>query len=165
MAVQSSRYLLSDKMQALKPYFRLRDAIFELAIDDWRAASPKAKEYIRGKYASLPKWRREEIKDFACMKHLKWYEAAESYDFFHDGEADKYLIDTPYTGAEVWEIMTTGSWNRGGQKDKPYRVSRLPTAAECAKPLDKRFKNCPIERNDFLFASAKKQDNQQDNED
>lgn len=154
MAVNSSRYLMSDKMQLFEPYFRLRDAIFAQALEDWLSASPKAREYLQDKYAKLPAWRRAEVKLLAKEKRLKWFNAAETWDFFHDGWADKLLVDTPYTGAEVWDMMLTGSWNRGGQKDKPYRIPQMPTTTECAKPIDKRFGECVLERNTFLFTLA-----------
>lgn len=131
-----------------KGWFNLREAIFKQALDDWKYAQPYSKGYVLRCFANLGADERKRQLRIARKLKLKWLLAAEVWEFFHSEHADKLLVDTNLTGAEVWRMYLDGSYNRGGIRDKKYHIAKLPTDRECKLPLPKRFED----HTDYSFA-------------
>lgn len=118
-------------------YLELREAIFRQAIEDWEHARKQAREYVLERYAKLDPAEREESLAIAIDLNLYWRGAAETYDFFntpckiggieYPSCADAYLVDLPFSGADIWEMLLSGSWNRGGILDKPLKKDDIWT--------------------------------------
>lgn len=129
------------QLKELRPWFYLRAAIFRQAFMDWEESSQASRDFVLSKYAKWSKADRDEAYSIACEFHLKWRKAADVWNFFHSTDSDTLLIDTKYRGKDVWRMYMSGSWNRNGIKDKPYRIAKLPTTEEAALPLPDKYKH------------------------
>lgn len=151
----------------LERLLTLRDAIFAKAFEDWQNASERSKAYILETYAKLEPFERRRQYRIGKQVKAQWILCAEIYDFFntpgfYGGEevapwADAYLIDLPYTGADLWEMYMTGSWNRGGILDVPYKRYEWLSADEVypRKGKERVLKTPKISwDNDYLFPRA-----------
>ena len=155
MTRPSGRYLMSARLKRYEPYLALRSAIFAQAVADWNDASSRTRKYVLTRYAEQPAARREEMLNLAEEHDCDWFDAAETWEFFHNGTADDLLCDVGVTAAEVWEMVLTGSWNRNHILDKPYKVAQLPTTNECKMQLDsKRYDRSTPTLNDFTLGSS-----------
>lgn len=122
-------------------WFALRAAIFAQAFEDWESYSAKSRKYVTEIYATLSKEERYRQLRLAYILGLKWRKAAEIWEWFHSKDADTLLIDTSYKGSDIWTMYETGSWNRGGIKDKPYAKPVTLTTEEMQKPLPDKYRN------------------------
>lgn len=134
-------------------WLELRNAIFRQAFEDYRECSLKSRRFIQFTYSKLSPEQRQHDLQVARKLHLRWVRAAEIFEWFHSPDADRLLIDTKWTGADIWRMSPYGhnDHNRGGILDKPYRPSRFPTFAEQRTPLPERFNDQAEHRS---FASA-----------